>query len=71
WDTDGATREETEEQFEAERDGSLRVVINSVVFRSSSQDLTVVGTYAEMLSRIVEPALLGLAVLAARNRVKR
>ncbi|MET7386874.1 pentapeptide repeat-containing protein [Streptomyces sp. NPDC005529] len=52
-------------------DRSLRVVINSVVFRSSSQDLTVVGTYAEMLSRIVEPALLGLAVLAARNRVKR
>ncbi len=49
----------------------MRVVINSVVFRSSSQDLTTVGTYAEMLSRLIEPALLGLAALAARGRVKR
>ncbi|MEV7395365.1 pentapeptide repeat-containing protein [Streptomyces sp. NPDC091215] len=50
---------------------SMHVVINSVVFRSSSQDLTTVGTYAEMLSRLVEPALLGLAALAARGRIKR
>lgn len=50
---------------------SLRVVINSVVFRASSQDLTTAGTYVEMLSRIVEPALLALAVLAVRGRVKR
>lgn len=57
----------TSERFEK----SMRVVINSVVFRSSSQDLTTVGTYTEMLSRVVEPALLGLAVLAARGRVKR
>ncbi|WP_018547790.1 hypothetical protein [Streptomyces sp. LaPpAH-108] len=39
--------------------------------RSSSQDLTTVGTYAEMLSRIAEPALLGLTLLATRGRVKR
>jgi uncharacterized protein YjbI with pentapeptide repeats len=52
-------------------DKSLRVVINSVVFRSSGQDLTTVGTYTEMASRISEPVLLGLAVLAVRGRVKR
>ncbi|MGW0747810.1 hypothetical protein ACWD3I_49090 [Streptomyces sp. NPDC002817] len=57
----------TSQRFEK----SMRVVINSVVFRSSSQELTTVGTYAEMLSRLVEPAMLGLAALAARGRVKR
>ncbi|OKK11852.1 hypothetical protein AMK33_08385 [Streptomyces sp. CB02400] len=50
---------------------SLRVVINSVVFRSSGQELTTAGTYVEMTSRVVEPALLGLAALAVRSRVKR
>ncbi|MFE0039166.1 pentapeptide repeat-containing protein [Streptomyces sp. NPDC059015] len=50
---------------------SLRVVINSVVFRSSGQGLTTFGTYTEMISRIGEPVLLGLAVLAVRGRVKR
>ncbi|MFE0137894.1 pentapeptide repeat-containing protein [Streptomyces sp. NPDC059037] len=49
----------------------VRVVINSVVFRSSGQDLTTVGTYTEMASRMAEPVLLGLAVLAARGRIKR
>ncbi|MET8276377.1 pentapeptide repeat-containing protein [Streptomyces sp. NPDC005096] len=64
----GALQERvTTERFEK----SLRVVINSVVFRSSEQDLTTVGTYTEMTSRIAEPVLLGLAVLAIRNRVKR
>ncbi|WP_307818277.1 pentapeptide repeat-containing protein [Streptomyces sp. MBT60] len=50
---------------------SLRVVINSVIFRSSGQDLTTTGTYTEMTSRLAEPILLGLAVLAVRSRVKR
>lgn len=50
---------------------SLRVVINSVVFRSSGQDLTTARTYTEMASRLTEPVLLGLAVLAVRGRVKR
>ncbi|MFF3242919.1 pentapeptide repeat-containing protein [Streptomyces sp. NPDC002870] len=50
---------------------SLRVVVNSVVFRSSGQDLTTTGTYIEMVSRLTEPVLLGLAVLAIRGRVKR
>ncbi|MFI1395889.1 pentapeptide repeat-containing protein [Streptomyces sp. NPDC020681] len=52
-------------------DKSLRVVVNSVVFRSSGQDLTTAGTYTEMVSRLTEPVLLGLAVLAIRGRVKR
>jgi hypothetical protein len=50
---------------------STQVVVNSVVFRSSGQDLTTAGTYIEMLSRVSEPLLLGLAVLAIRSRVKR
>ncbi|WP_328842988.1 pentapeptide repeat-containing protein [Streptomyces sp. NBC_00258] len=50
---------------------ALRVVINSVIFRSSGQDLTTTGTYTEMTSRLAEPVLLGLAVLAVRSRVKR
>lgn len=52
-------------------DKSLQVVINSVVFRASGQNLTAAGTYTEMASRLVEPVLLGLAVLATRSRVKR
>ncbi|MFE9610873.1 pentapeptide repeat-containing protein [Streptomyces sp. NPDC006012] len=50
---------------------SLRVVANSVIFRASGQDLTTAGTYVEMATRLVEPALLGLAVLAVRSRVRR
>lgn len=57
----------TTERFEK----SLRVVINSVIFRSSDQNLTTAGTYAEMASRLAEPALLGLAALAIRSRLKR
>ncbi|MFC8448717.1 pentapeptide repeat-containing protein [Kitasatospora sp. NPDC057223] len=47
------------------------VVVNSVVFRSSGQNLTLPGTAVEMASRIGEPVLLGLAALAVRGRVKR
>lgn len=61
------TERVTTERF----DKALRVVINSVVFRSSGQGLTTAGTYTEMTSRIAEPMLLGLAVLAIRGRVKR
>ena len=57
----------TGERFEK----SLRVVVNSVIFRSSGQDLTTTGTYTEMASRLTEPVLLGLAVLAVRGRIKR
>ncbi|MEU4968475.1 pentapeptide repeat-containing protein [Streptomyces smyrnaeus] len=50
---------------------ALNVTLNSVVFRSSGQDLTTAGTYIEMTSRFLEPALLALAVLAVRGRIKR
>ncbi|WP_235034833.1 pentapeptide repeat-containing protein [Streptomyces sp. SLBN-115] len=62
----------TSDRFTGERfEKALNVTLNSVVFRSSSQDLTTIGTYFEMGSRLTEPVLLGLAVLAIRNRVKR
>jgi hypothetical protein len=49
---------------------ALNVTLNSVVFRSSGQDLTTAGTYIEMTSRLVESALLALAVLAVRGRIE-
>ncbi|MFD8670298.1 pentapeptide repeat-containing protein [Streptomyces microflavus] len=62
----------TIDRFTGERfEKALNVTLNSVVFRSSGQDLTTAGTYIEMASRLTEPVLLGLAVLAIRNRVKR
>ncbi|MFD8314081.1 hypothetical protein ACFV21_23635, partial [Streptomyces sp. NPDC059694] len=62
----------TGERFTGERfEKALNITLNSVVFRSSGQDLTTAGTYIEMTSRLTEPVLLGLAVLAIRNRVKR
>lgn len=38
---------------------------------SSDAALTTAGTYIEMTSRLTEPVLPGLALLAVRNRVKR
>ncbi|MER5988833.1 pentapeptide repeat-containing protein [Streptomyces sp. NPDC001787] len=62
----------TGDRFSGRRfEKALNVTLNSVVFRSSGQDLTTAGTYIEMASRVTEPILLGLAVLAVRNRVKR
>ncbi|MFD3716697.1 pentapeptide repeat-containing protein [Streptomyces sp. NPDC058677] len=62
----------TGNRFTGERfEKALTVTLNSVVFRSADQDLTTAGTYIEMTSRLAEPVLLGLAVLAIRNRVKR
>ncbi|MEU1458364.1 pentapeptide repeat-containing protein [Streptomyces avermitilis] len=52
-------------------DRAARVVMNSVIFRTSGQNLTRAGTYIELGSRICEPILLALALLAVRNRVKR
>ncbi|WP_324289644.1 hypothetical protein [Streptomyces sp. H27-G5] len=52
-------------------DKALSLTLNSVVFRSSGQDLTTAGAYIEMTSRLLEPALLALAVLAVRGRIKR
>jgi hypothetical protein len=62
----------TRNRFTTERfDKSLNITLNSVVFRSSSQDLTTTGTYVEMTSRLLEPTLLALAALAIRGRIKR
>ncbi|MEW2458820.1 pentapeptide repeat-containing protein [Streptomyces albus] len=68
----GDPRNPTGNRFTGERfEKALNVTLNSVVFRSSGQDLTTAGTYIEMTSRLVEPALLALAVLAVRGRIKR
>ncbi|MFF8020523.1 pentapeptide repeat-containing protein [Streptomyces sp. NPDC007896] len=62
----------TGDRFTTKRfEKALNVTLNSVVFRSSGQDLTTAGTYIEMASRFSEPVLLGLAALAIRGRVKR
>ncbi|MES4892550.1 pentapeptide repeat-containing protein [Streptomyces sp. NPDC096012] len=50
---------------------ATRVAVNSVVFRSSGQNLTIAGTYIEMASRLLEPTLLALGALAIRGRIKR
>ncbi|WP_257039858.1 hypothetical protein [Streptomyces sp. OV198] len=60
----------TGERFEK----AVNVTFNSVVFRSSGQDLTTAGTYIEMTSRFLEPTLAALAALAAlavRSRIRR
>ncbi|MFI1386339.1 hypothetical protein [Embleya sp. NPDC020886] len=60
------------DRFTAKRaEKATRVVVNSVVFRSSGQNLTKRGAYIEMVSRFLEPVLLALAILAIRGRVKR
>ena len=55
----------------ARAEKATRVAVNSVVFRSSGQNLTTAGTYIEMSSRLLEPTLLALAALAVRGRIKR
>ncbi|CAL9631682.1 pentapeptide repeat-containing protein [Streptomyces sp. enrichment culture] len=68
----GEPENPTGDRFTGKRfEKALNVTLNSVVFRSSGQDLTTAGTYIEMTSRLVEPALLALAVLAVRGRIKR
>jgi uncharacterized protein YjbI with pentapeptide repeats len=62
----------THDRFTTKRfEKALSVTLNSVVFRSSGQDLTTAGGYIEMASRFSQPVLLGLAALAIRGRVKR
>ncbi|MGW3464489.1 hypothetical protein ACWDE9_35090, partial [Streptomyces olivaceoviridis] len=46
------------------------VAINSVVFRSSGQNLTTADTYIEMASRRLKPTLLALGALVIRGRTK-
>jgi hypothetical protein len=52
-------------------DQAAQIVVNAVVFRSTSDTLTGAGTWIGIISRIGEPALLALAVVAARGRIQR
>ncbi|GGN45300.1 hypothetical protein [Streptomyces fuscichromogenes] len=52
-------------------DQALNVTLNSVIFRSSGQNLITTGAYTQMASRLLEPGPLALAVLAVRGRIKR
>ncbi|MGW9453072.1 hypothetical protein [Streptomyces sp. NPDC055632] len=68
----GDPRNPTGERFTGRRfEKALNITLKSVVFRSNGEDLTTAGTYIEMASRLFEPALLALAVLAVRGRIKR
>ncbi|QXE39535.1 pentapeptide repeat-containing protein [Streptomyces sp. GMY02] len=70
-DPENPTGPVTDRLTSARFEKSLRVVVNSVIFRTSGQNLTTTGTYTEMASRLTEPVLLGLAALAVRGRIKR
>ncbi|MFE5030280.1 pentapeptide repeat-containing protein [Streptomyces sp. NPDC056683] len=71
-DPGGRTPGPQRDRFSVERAKSAGLTtINSVIFRSAGQDLTLPGTYIEMTSRVVEPVLLALVLLAIRGRVKR
>jgi uncharacterized protein YjbI with pentapeptide repeats len=50
---------------------ALEVTLESIVFRSTDQPLTAIGIWTTDAARILGPVLLALALLAARNRVKR
>lgn len=50
---------------------ALHVTLESGLFRSSGQNLTTIGTGAELVFRFIAPFLLALAVLSVRGRVKR
>jgi hypothetical protein len=68
----GAAPNSLSERFSWPRtERAARVVVNSAVFRSAGQGLTLVGTYVEMGCRLTAPVLLILAVLAVRGRVRR
>ncbi|MGW4825289.1 hypothetical protein ACWEP4_41980 [Streptomyces sp. NPDC004227] len=55
----------------ARAEKATRVAVNSVVFRSSGQNLTTVGTYIEMTSRLLEPTLLALGAGLMRSQLAR
>ena len=50
---------------------AAQVTLESIVFRSTAQPLTVVGNWIAIAVRILGPVLLALTLLAVRNRVKR
>ncbi|WP_148233007.1 pentapeptide repeat-containing protein [Thermomonospora curvata] len=50
---------------------AVEVTVNAVIFRSPDTELTTAGRYLNIVVRILGPILLGLAILAIRNQVKR
>ncbi|MBA9005959.1 pentapeptide repeat-containing protein [Thermomonospora cellulosilytica] len=50
---------------------AVEVTVNAVIFRSPDAELTTAGRYLNITVRILGPILLGLAILAIRNQVKR
>ncbi|MGW6712691.1 pentapeptide repeat-containing protein [Streptomyces globisporus] len=69
---DAPRQDATGARFTGERfEESLGIALDSLVFRSSGQELTTAGVCVETVSRVSAPLLLGLAALAVRNRVKR
>jgi Pentapeptide repeats (9 copies)/Pentapeptide repeats (8 copies) len=48
-----------------------QIIVNAVIFRSTSGPLTTKGTWIAIISRIGEPVLLGFALVSARGRVQR
>ena len=50
---------------------AAQVTVESIVFRSTAQPLTVIGSWITIAIRILGPVLLALTLLAVRNRVKR
>jgi uncharacterized protein YjbI with pentapeptide repeats len=60
------------ERLTGDRAGTtLPIVLEAVVFRAADTNLTPIGVYVDMVARLAEPALLALAVLAIRGRLKR
>jgi hypothetical protein len=50
---------------------AVRIALGAIVFRDTEQRLTTHGAYITMAARFLGPALLILAILAVRGRVKR
>ena len=53
------------------RDSGTAHALESIVFRSTAQPLTVIGNWITIAVRILGTVLLALTLLAVRNRVKR
>lgn len=50
---------------------SLQIALESIVFRSTNQPLTTVGTWTTIAARILGPVLLALTLFAVRSRIRR
>ncbi|REF00657.1 hypothetical protein DFJ69_6213 [Thermomonospora umbrina] len=50
---------------------AAEVTVNAVIFRNPDAELTTPGRYLNITVRVLGPILLGLAILAIRNQVKR